>query len=572
MSFMRLFLLLFFACIFSNTAESQSTASWVNLFNISDNITRVHNGGKMAMFDNGEIILAATFDSKNFKIGKWPFYSRDKEDVMLIKLAPDGTILSSYHIGGVGNDEVSVIATDEKNNIYIAGTFDGNNFQIGNLVSHNKHGKDVFIAKFSSEFEPIWLKSFGDEYQNVTVSDIKISTDGELVACGNFNSSELSVDGHQVVNSFKNEKLDIWILKLSIRGTIEWLKSVGGELDDFAEDIVINSQGDVYLSGNSNSTTLYFQAKRLPTNGGRDCFIAKYSENGDLMKAIGIGSQKYDIIQDICLDYTGNVIATGAYVGPIFFVGDTVLVNPSGGGCDFYLLKLNKDLELNWLRSSGNWNSSSGYEISTDEKGNIYYLGGFDSPEFEIGEFVFKNRNSAIGNHNVDLCILKWNAQGNLLWGTNFGGLQHDWGSSLIIIKEDEFLLSGNTSGKDFNADGLKMEIGDLVGQFLVKFSKQNSVSSKDPKLKNISIDLFPTISNRAIPQVTLSINNATVDINCIGEVLSPEGEKLNEFNFKPDAPEFQFSISTHAYRAGTYFVRVTAGNETVTKTMIIQD
>lgn len=271
------------------------------------------------------------------------------------------------------------------------------------------------------------------------------------------------------------------------------------------------------------------------------------------------------------MDYAGNVIATGAYVGPALFVGDTVLVNPSGGGADFYLLKLSKNLELNWVRSSGNWNSSSGYEVSSDEKGNIYILGGFDSPVFEIGEFVFRNRNSAIGNHHVDLWLLKWNAQGNLLWGTTFGGLQHDWGSSLIILKEDEFLLSGNTSGKDFNVDGLKTEIGDVVGQFLVKFRKQDALDMRFTKFENKSIGLFPTIINRAMSQVVLSFNNFETDKNCVVEVLSSEGERLNEYRLKTNSPEFRFNIPIHGYRSGTYFVRVTAGNETVTETLIIQ-
>src|SRR5690554_5632760 len=42
---------------------------------------------------------------------------------------------------------------------------------------------------------------------------------------------------------------DIFIVKLDVNGNYVWVKSAGGEEEDFARDIAVDSQGNVYITG-----------------------------------------------------------------------------------------------------------------------------------------------------------------------------------------------------------------------------------------------------------------------------------------------------------------------------------
>lgn len=102
----------------------------------------------------------------------------------------------------------------------------------------------ITLTSFS-QLDIEWQKSLGGSDTDIVWS-IRNTLDGGYIVTG---SSE-SNDG-DVTNNLGGR--DYWIVKLSIVGTIEWEKSIGGSANDGAYSIEQTFDGGYIIAGSSNS-------------------------------------------------------------------------------------------------------------------------------------------------------------------------------------------------------------------------------------------------------------------------------------------------------------------------------
>lgn len=110
------------------------------------------------------------------------------EDALIIKLHSNGTLDWVNHIGGSGYDRPWTIELDSENSLFSMGTFEGQNI----------------------DFDP------------------------------GFNTFSMNSNGGE----------DIFMLKQSNNGELEWAKSFGGTEDEAIKDMKISSSGDLISQGN----------------------------------------------------------------------------------------------------------------------------------------------------------------------------------------------------------------------------------------------------------------------------------------------------------------------------------
>src|SRR5436305_1298571 len=79
-----------------------------------------------------------------------------------------------------------------------------------------------------------WQKSLGGSLDEIAAS-IKQTYDGGYIVAGNSYSNDGDVTGNH--DLFGEQIFDYWIVKLNNSGIIQWQKSLGGNLDDVAQDI-----------------------------------------------------------------------------------------------------------------------------------------------------------------------------------------------------------------------------------------------------------------------------------------------------------------------------------------------
>ncbi|PYJ00008.1 MAG: hypothetical protein DMF00_09270 [Verrucomicrobia bacterium] len=150
---------------------------------------------------------------------------------------------------------------------------------------------------------------------------------------------------------------DYATIKYNTSGTQQWVARYNGpgNLDDVAQAMAVDLSGNAYVTGKSQSS-----------NGDTDYATIKYSASGAeqwVARYKGPGNSE-DIATAIALDGSGNVVVTGYSTG-------------SGTGYDFATIKYNGSGTQQWVdRYNGPANGTdAGYAITVDTSGSAYATG-----------------------------------------------------------------------------------------------------------------------------------------------------------------------------------------------------
>jgi uncharacterized delta-60 repeat protein/uncharacterized repeat protein (TIGR02543 family) len=245
--------------------------------------------------------IQQTSDGGYIVSGETGSFGAIDKDFWILKLSPDGAIEWQRTYGG------SEWETDPS----IQQTNDGGYIVVGEISSFGTVGGYIWILKLTSDGEIEWQKTYGGS-ERETDPSIRQTNDGGYIVAGQ-------------IYSFGAEANDIWILKLSSDGDIDWQKTYGGTSYDEALSIQQTNDGGYIVAGSTES----FGA------GSSDIWILKLSSAGDIewQKTYeGSGSDSASSIQQT---------SDGGYI----VAGYTI--SWGAGSRDFWVLKLSSDGDIN---------------------------------------------------------------------------------------------------------------------------------------------------------------------------------------------------------------------------------
>jgi uncharacterized repeat protein (TIGR01451 family) len=216
-------------------------------------------------------------------------------DAFVAKVDATGAALVyAGYIGGSGDDRGNGIAVDGSGNAYITGetnstqaTFpDGDGFGAipGFDLTHNG-GVDAFVAKLDAAGTTLlyagYIGGSGDDRGN----GIAVDGSGNAYITGETDSTQATFpdgNGFGAIPGFDlthNGGVDAFVAKLDASGTtLEFAAYIGGIGDDRGKGIAVDAAGDIYLTGETNSTETTFPDRTGPDqkqNLGFDAFVAK---------------------------------------------------------------------------------------------------------------------------------------------------------------------------------------------------------------------------------------------------------------------------------------------------------
>ena len=131
----------------------------------------------------------------------------------------------------------------------------------------------LLIIQFSFSQAPSiqWQKTFGGTDYDYAQS-IQQTSDGGYIVAGYSQSNDGDVTGFLGF-------MDLWIVKLSALGTIQWKKTLGGSDFDSASSIQQTTDGGFIVAGYAVSNN----GDVTGNHGGGDMWIVKLSNNGCLL-------------------------------------------------------------------------------------------------------------------------------------------------------------------------------------------------------------------------------------------------------------------------------------------------
>ncbi|HEY9862880.1 MAG TPA: SBBP repeat-containing protein, partial [Candidatus Obscuribacterales bacterium] len=464
------------------------------------------------------IYLSGNFESTDFDPGTGTtLINQGLSDIFFAKLDNDGNPAWAKSLGGSKDDFASGISADDAGNVYITGNFDSTDFDPGTGTNlSNQGGSDIFIAKLDSNGNPVWAKSLGGSKDDFTNS-ISADDAGNVYITGSFES--IDFDPGTGTNLPNQGRSDILVAKLDSSGNLVWAKNLGGSKNDSATDISLDSDGNIYLTGNFESIDFDSgTGTNLINQGGSDIFIAQLDASGNPLWVENWGGSKDDSATGISLDSDGNIYLSGNFESTDFDPGTGTNL-PNQGLSDIFIAQLENSGKPLWAKSFGGGKNDFATGINLDSDGNVYTTGDFDSTDFDPGTgtnlpnqgrsdiFVARLENSGNpvwaknlgGSKNDSATGINLDSDGNIYLSGNFDSTDFDPGAGTNLTHQGR-------------SDIFVSKLGYLsTGVSIIQTKNSTNVSEDGTITDNYTIALtsIPT----ALVTVTLTPSNAQIDL-----------------------------------------------------------
>ncbi len=343
--------------------------------------------------------------------------------------------------------------TDSIGNFYSIGSFSGVIDFIGSSdsLSLSAQGfRDAFILKHNSDSTFAWCKQIGSPQGNVihnstaNIYDIKIdSSNNSLYIVGSFRDSvDFNPDSTIQEIHHSNNTNSCFISNFSLNGDLQWVKTIKNA---YAR-MDISSDNSIYLAGDFRDTIHFTNLNSnqiLVSNGNKDGFIAKLTNDGSLIWVKQIGGTGDDSFNKIKIDNENNLILSGSYNGLADLNPDpnidSILFSVLNFDC--FIEKIDTAGQLIWLKTyinnNGNYTPTLGsnslifiYDIEIDNNNNIILVGNVN----DTIDFDFSTNTALSVDINKNAFIHKISSNGHHIWSERFGGDEYnEWWASVAI-------------------------------------------------------------------------------------------------------------------------------------------
>jgi len=288
-----------------------------------------------------------------------------------------------------------------------------------------------------------WAKSAGGNVSDAGWS-VAVDASGSVYVTGDFRGASITFGSTILTNTTIGSR-EMFIAKYDANGNVLWAKSAGGDQHDFGSGIATDASGNVYVTGTFTSSSMTIGSTILLNSSGGsgsgDIFIAKYDSTGNVIWAKSAGSGfPQDFGNGIATDASGNVYATGDFSGSIITFGSTTLTK-TGVGFNGYIVKYDSTGNVLWAKNEGGFGSVINKSVNVDTSGNVYVTG-------QIAGSIIFGTDTLVGEIQGDIYIIKYNANGNILWAKSAGGNRIDIGWSIATDATGNAYVTGR-----FNSD-----------------------------------------------------------------------------------------------------------------------
>lgn len=361
--------------------------------------------------------------------------SRGTSDLWILETDLQGNILWQKTVGGDYVDEIiKTLQLDDQTYLLAGNSWSGRS---GEKTEPGKGFHDLWFVKLDKDQNIEWQQSYGGEGQDF-LTDILATKDGGFLAIAH---SRSSVSGDKTTVPWGES--DLWLLKLNVRGEIEWQKGFGGDQVEAYAKILETPNG--YLIGASSASGVSGN-KSEPTRGIGDYWVFEIDANGEILWQRTIGGDNGDSLSDLVATPDGGYILAGDSASRLS--GDKSIPNKTFD--DLWLVKIDAHGSIIWQKTYAggytgtNWltdilpSSQGGYLISAMAGPGA----GHDKTE--------------PGYQDRDFWLLKISEEGEVCWDKTLGGASADQSMSAFEDLEGNFVVGG---WSDSDASGDKSEM-----------------------------------------------------------------------------------------------------------------
>jgi hypothetical protein len=306
---------------------------------------------------------------------------------------------------------------------------------IGDLVIPEDDGKVLF-------HKPLL-------YQGTSCSRDEPNHGGGMSGCRALDGGEFHIErsknGSAVV-SFKIPAYDP-SQPLVIDPAVSFSTYLGGGFGDGATGMTLDSAGNIYLYGDTNSPDFPTSSGAYQKNlaGDVDAFVTKLTPDGSrVLWSTYLGGNGDESPTKVAVDTEGNVYVTGTTLSP-----DFPLANPFQSQLkiqDAFVSKLSPDgSKLVYSTYFGGFSQEYATAITVDEKGQAVITGTTASLDLPVAN-AWQPAHAPTDNGPFDGFVTKFSADGtSLVFSTYLGGNTNDQPTAIALDPSDNVYVAGFT-------------------------------------------------------------------------------------------------------------------------------
>jgi hypothetical protein len=391
-------------------------------------------------------------------------------------LVIDPALLYATYLGGSGGDVGYGVAVDVNDNVFVCGVTNSSNFPTASAEQSSAGGSgDAFVT----ELNPTGTKLIYSTYLGGSGSDnasaCALGSSDALFVTGTTNSTDFPVapaaSSSSTTPAFQTAyggNGDAFVAEIGEPGNkLVYSSYLGGSGADFGQGIAVDSTGDAYVTGSTQSPDLKTVNAEQPTIGGAsDAFVAEVNFSGTALTYLTyLGGSQADTGQSIKVDSSGDAYVAG-YTFSTNFPTANPIYSANAGGSDAFVAELGPCknctstggtppslLFSTYLGGGGN---DQALGIAVDTSGNIYVTGmtesGTSSP-FPTSSGAYQT--TLKGSQNAFVTKLAPGATAGVFsltggYSTYLGGSGVDQGNGIAVDSSGDAFVVGYTQSSDF--------------------------------------------------------------------------------------------------------------------------
>lgn len=358
--------------------------------------------------------VATSASGNVYVVGQTASQGAGGSDALIVKYNSSGTLQWQRSLGGIGSDIANAVATDSSENVYVTGY----------TASQGAGGNDLLIAKYDSNGTIQWQRSLGgtgaEEGLFVSVDSL-----GDVYVCGSTASQGMGSG-------------DLLLAKYDSTGTIQWQRTFGGNGDDIAYGLALDSVGGMYVVARSTSFG----------SGSNDLLLVKLPSDGSSTGSYGHFTYRVSTLTGAARTLTS---ATRTLTNATRTLTDSVATLTDQTSTLTSTSQSMAPTPSFWLVNQG---SGSIKSVSLDSLDNVYVIGDTSSA-------------TAGGD---DVLVAKYDNSGNLIWQRLLGGAGIDYGNAGAVDSSGNFYIAGQTTSQ--GAGGTYMLIAKYDTKGVIQWQK----------------------------------------------------------------------------------------------------
>jgi len=415
---------------------------------------------------------------------------------------------------------------------------------------------DQWVIKINSDGDTLWTRTFGAFGRTDYGRDIIETYDSGLVICGHGRIATTSEEyrirlfktdsvGNQLwekdyvsANSFSTEQIietsdsgfaivgwtddkDIFLFRADSLGDSVWTQMYGGASHDIGYGVCQTADGGFMIVGSTESYG----------SGSYDFYIIRTNSVGDTVWTQTLGTDGYESGRAITKTHDGHYLIAGSIVNT---------------NTDIYLIKIQDNTVIDWQKTVGQSDANDSPDGITPTADNGFLIAG---------------NHYSVANGENDMYMLKIDANGDSLWSyTHKDDFTHDQGQIAHQTEDGNIYLFGT---KAVSSSGAYRDYWAL--KFDAPLDSRIEVSETRPQ----SFKLAQNRPNPFNPSTEIEFAlPKTADWNLT--IYNIIGQKVESFAGNNSAGIVNISWDASEFATGIYFYRLSAGEFTNTKKMVL--